>query len=254
MPAVPSRTPYGDFDFDLAGAVIDQLVGAFGELGIGPLDPPSLRSVDAGYGIYQLYLDTQLVYIGSAVKLQKRLLEHHRKLSGRKNIDQSKVGFKCLSVDRAWVQVTHERQLIEHSPGCDWNGKGFGNHDYGKERDNTKPQVFDQTYPINERWRCAAVTAGEWEANDLLVAMKEELPYTFRYQTDSPQGGWRKGSAAYNGLRVTVPHPGMPAIDLLREIVRQFPAGWQAIIFPGHMILYAENRDYTHSIDVVRNT
>jgi len=37
----------------------------------------------------------------------------------------------------------------------------------------------------------------------------------------------------------------MPARDLLRLIVGRLP-GWQATVFPGHMILYRETKAYKH--------
>jgi hypothetical protein len=251
MANASSRPPFAKFDFDLAGAVIGQLVEAFGKLGVGALAPAVLNDVDAGNGIYQLHYDEQLVYIGSAKRVRARLLQHHEKLSGRKNIDLSNAGFKCLFVDRAWVQVTHERQLLEHHADCRWNQSGFGNHDYGRDRDTTRPNWFDLTYPINELWECRTVTEGAWEARKLLLAIKDELPYTFRFETDSPKR-WRDGSTSYNGRTISVSRPGMPAKELLQEIVTQFPPGWQATLFPGHMILYEENRRYPHSFAELR--
>lgn len=249
---MPGSVSHGEFDFDLAGAVIDQLVEAFAKLDIGRLERTVLLSVDAGHGIYELYLGRELVYVGCAVELRNRLLQHHDKLSGRKNLHLETMGFKCLSVDQAWVQVTHEKQLIEHHTGCAWNKSGFGNHDYGRDRDTTRPSRFDESYPIYELWSCDTVGAGKREANSLLRAIKAALPYTFRYETDQPQGGSTKGSTKYNGLEVHVPRPAMPAQELLREVVNQFPPGWQATFFPGHVILYEEDRRYADSVVELR--
>jgi hypothetical protein len=38
----------------------------------------------------------------------------------------------------------------------------------------------------------------------------------------------------------------MSARELLREIARQLPTGWQATQFPGRLILYKEQTEYRH--------
>jgi hypothetical protein len=38
----------------------------------------------------------------------------------------------------------------------------------------------------------------------------------------------------------------MSAKDLLVEIAKQLPDGWQATQFPGRLILYKEQADYRH--------
>jgi len=40
--------------------------------------------------------------------------------------------------------------------------------------------------------------------------------------------------------------------ELLELIVVTFPGGWQATFFPGRVILYEEERDYTHKRDIIR--
>jgi hypothetical protein len=46
-------------------------------------------------------------------------------------------------------------------------------------------------------------------------------------------------------MTVNVPQDGMTARDLLRTVAEALPS-WQATAFPSHMILYKEQRTYTH--------
>ncbi len=244
--------PYGKFDFDLARAVLEQLVEGFETLPVGQLDEVGLKGVASVKGVYHLYLGGTMVYVGKADNLKKRLSEHQWNLAARKNLDLSTLGFNCLAIDRAWVPLTHEQQLIEHyGERCSWNNSGFGNHDPGRNREKTNkaPDGFDQRYPIQERWPLRGIEAGIWNARELLLAIKSALPYLFRFQVDSSQA-YKRGSVRYNDLTIELPETGMAAEDLLREVARQFPPGWQATRFPSHFILYEEATDYEYGVRI----
>lgn len=76
-----------------------------------------------------------------------------------------------------------------------------------------------------------------------LLRIKEELPFLFRYEAVNKN--YRQGHPDYNSLTIIVPAAGMPAIELLGLITQQLP-GWQSTRFPSHLILYKEDREYTH--------
>jgi len=233
---------FAHFDFDLATALTEQLVIAFDKLEEGGLSLEHLAQIPQKQGVYQLFRDGMLVYIGKAANLRNRLTQHRRKIVGRKNIDAEEMGFKCLTVASTWTPMALEESLIKHyktAPGgCEWNGNGFGPHDPGRERETTNkdPEGFDSQFPIRENWPCTSVKAGTHNAGNLLAAMKKELPYLLRY--DTKHGDYKK-------VKVAVPHDGMPAIELLRIVTQNLP-GWQATQFPSHLILYKEHRAYTH--------
>ena len=134
--------------------------------------------------------------------------------------------------------------------GCVWNGNGFGPHDPGRNRETTNkpPQGFDAQYPIREDWSCTAITAGNWNCNDLLQAIKSQLPFLLRYQVaDKNRVG--DGHPHYNNVTIEVPQGGMAAEGLLRLIAQNLP-GWQATRFPSHMILYEESTQYQHGVRI----
>jgi hypothetical protein len=240
--------PFGRFDFDLAGGVQRQLIRDFETHQAGAMDEATIGAVDADQGVYQLFHDTKLVYVGKARNLRKRLGEHRWNLAGRQK-PPAPMNFKCLSVHKNWVPSVHEDILIGYFTRkglCEWNRTGFGNHDPGRNREKTDkpPQGFDTQYPINSMWPCE-IAADEYNARDLLMAIKDALPYTLRYQTDNPKQ-WQRGSAKYNGLTVRVSRDGMPLEELLQEIKGQFPPGWQATVFPSHVIFYEEDEEYQY--------
>lgn len=247
--------PYSRFDFDLARAVLEQLVEVFDSLPIGPLEEILVNEVDRSPGVYQLFLAGRLHYVGKADNnLRKRLLEHFSTLSSRKNADMAEIGFKGITVHRNWTPLTHEEALIQHYRGaglCEWNTKGLGNHDPGRRREDTVTNAFDLDYPIDESFVPHAIDAKTWNARDLLIAIKQGIPYIFRFETDNPRR-WREGSVKYNNLTLVVPAPAMSMRELLQLVVNTFPAGWQATFFPGHTILYQENRAYPHATMVLR--
>lgn len=88
------------FEIDIVFALSDQLVTTFDKLKVGPFDSGTLEKLGAEQGVYLLYLDSEVVYVGKANNLRNRLSQHHAKFGGRKNIDLDDMGFKCLYVHR----------------------------------------------------------------------------------------------------------------------------------------------------------
>ncbi len=231
---------FAHFDLDLVSALGGQLVEAFAKLDAGSFTVEHITQVPPERGVYQLLRNDTLVYVGKANKLPNRLTQHHRKITGRQNVNVSEMTFKCLSLPKNWIPLTHEETLIEYykSQGgiCEWNGIGFGPNDPGKERDTTNkpPEGFDSKFPIREDWPCTTIKAGDWNVNKLLIEMKDKLPYLLRYD---------KKHHDYKKLRVRVPKDGMSAIELMTLITKTLP-GWQSTRFVSHMILYKGEREY----------
>ena len=240
---------HAGFDLDLALALKEQLVTEFGRLEIGQLSRQSISQVRKDQGVYKLFYQGILVYVGKADNLNKRLSEHFLKISGRMNIAFDRMGFKCLYVGKNWTTLAPEESLIKFfktsgEGQCEWNGNGFGPHDPGRERETTNksPDGFDGTYPIQHTWPCVWIGAKEWKVIDLLMALKDNLPFLLRYEID-PKGHYTKGHADHRAASFIVGSAGLPADALLGQIAAAMP-GWQATRFPGHMILYKEKRDY----------
>jgi hypothetical protein len=246
--------PFCDkFDIDLITALQEQLRAAFKKLTPGALTEENLEKVPAEQGVYHLHRSGVLVYVGKAANLRSRLRDHRLKIKGRRNIEISEMGFTCLTVSRNWTALAPENSLIDYykkqsGNSCEWNGKSFGPHDPGRNRETTNkaPLGFDSQFPIRDDWPCGAVTAGEWNIRDLLMLMKAKLPFDLRFEV-ADKKKYREGHPDYNNLTVTVPATGLPVNELLRLITQQLP-GWQSTRFPSHMILYQEARNYAHGI------
>lgn len=239
------------FEIDIVRALTDQLEEAVDALSESALTTANVASVLPEQGVYQLFHKNALVYIGRADDLRKRLGEHLEKVRGRLNITLNDMGFTALYVHRNWTTMAPEDVLIRHyqsrtPPLADWNGKSFGPHDPGRDRETTnKPtQGWDAMYPIREDWPCPTIAAGSWNGRELLMALKAALPYVLRYETSNPKR-WRDGHPDYNSATITVPSSGMKADDILRLVAASLP-GWQATAFPSHMILCKETAAYVH--------
>ncbi len=231
------------FELDIVAALTHLLTQAFDELESGELNDENLGEVPAKPGVYQLYRSSTRVYVGKAGQLRGRLKQHRKNLSGRQNIQESEIRFTCLSMGSN-IHAVSESSLINYY-SCPWNTNGFGNHDPGRNREETNkpPDGFDQQFPIRGDWPCADITAGDWNCGELLRRMKNQLPFLLRYQRT------KNGHPDYNDSFIHVPQTGMPAEDLLRLIAQNLP-GWQATRFPSHLILYKEHRQYLHGIAI----
>lgn len=238
-----------NFFINIIDAMTSQLLEALDSLTGVELNKENLQAVPVNEGVYILFHNGNLVYVGKANDLQGRLGEHLEKITGRHNILPTQMTFVCMSVGEGWTALAPESTLInalkKRNIGlCTWNGAGFGPHDPGRDRETTnKPsEGFDSNFRIKCDLPCDWIDARQWNVLDLLLALKRKLPYLLRYQTS---GHWTKGHPDYNDVSVLVPQTGMQAKDLLAKIVHVLP-GWQATLFPSHMILYKEKRDYKY--------
>jgi hypothetical protein len=100
-------------------------------------------------GVYGLYRNRKLVYAGKALEttLKRRLAEHARKISGRKNIRLEEVKCRFLVIESDWFVRAGEHALIE-SYEPTWNKSGFGSHVPGRGRPGIKQSKWDQDFPL----------------------------------------------------------------------------------------------------------
>lgn len=241
---------YAEFEFDLPGALLEQLVGAFERLAPVALNSSNVTQIVDAQGVYQVFLDNALVYVGKTdaeAGLRKRLARHAKKISSRRNLDPARVTFRAIRIF-VFTAMDLESDLIRHFGGVKriaWNGSGFGSNDPGRERDTTriKNSNFDALYPIDIDCSLDFSIADAQLATDAIIQLKSKLPYTFRVE-GSKSGG--RG-----------PHPELIGISLSKlvafptcrmavvHIVSHLPPGWQATALRGYVILYKEfPRDY----------
>jgi hypothetical protein len=233
---------HAEFKLSITRALTSQLVEALDELDPEPLAPENLANLDARPGVYQLYVSSYLVYVGSAENsLPQRLAQHRRKLSGRQNIDLLTIAYTALYVDEDMTVLAPENQLIrvyKEQEFCEWNTGGFGNNDVGKNRDTTElPEGhFDVLHPIRLDYR-PEIEAGKWPLAKLLVKVKRELPFAFRYERGS------QSLEEYSKREVRVA-PDLNAREMFGLIAAALGKKWQITVFPGYAIMYRESREY----------
>jgi hypothetical protein len=221
---------FAHFEIDIITALADQLTAAFAGLEPAPLRVENLAIVPSDQGVYHLFRNRLLVYVGKADNLRKRLSEHRFKIMGRCNIDVGEMAFACLTVHKNWTALAPEDSLIKRyrqqsSEVCEWNGISFGPHDPGRDRETTNKDTegFDAQFPIKDDLPCDFVDAREWNVRELLIRIKEELPFLLRYEAVNRK--YREGHPDYNNLVLAVPAAGMPVSELLRLVLRAFQGG-----------------------------
>jgi hypothetical protein len=147
---------YREFEFDLPQALLAHLVRTFDSVEDAPLTPESVTEIPEAQGVYQLFHQRRLVYIGKTdaeAGLKQRLGRHAWTVQHRRNLDTSEVSFKAVRVF-VFTALDLETQMIRHyrcTRPVPWNDSGFGSNDPGKERDttNAKAEGFDAQFPVD---------------------------------------------------------------------------------------------------------
>lgn len=238
--------------FDFLRTVSHQLKEKLEALSETKLDDAALAriqqfQVDArsSQGIYVLIYKGIPRYIGKANNVRERLSQHLTKLSGRRNIELDDLAYKVLLLDKSMSTAANESILIglfkQQYSGM-WNGAGFGPKDPGKERDTTKPGKFDQQYPIIEDYPVAINSDedGSVAISQLLMAMKNQLPYVFRYEI----------AEAALATRINVASVQHVAKDLLQTVVDHLGVGWKGAVISYGMVLYETRKNYPHGVEI----
>lgn len=139
------------FDFDLDRAIRDQVVE---KLNASPLLRLAKGVGPQKSGIYALYFQDKLVYVGKASKettksgrtLRTRLNEHVGKINGRQNISLDDMRCRYLTFVSEWWVFAAEFVLIAYfSP--EWNYSGFGSKVPGKGRPGIRPNLWNDRFP-----------------------------------------------------------------------------------------------------------
>lgn len=243
-----------EFKLSITKALGDQLAGSIGQLTPAPLGEAEIRALRPDQGVYQLYHQDRLVYIGKADEpLPTRLGQHRRKIAGRRSIELADMTFTALYVEEDLSAVAPETLLINRHRArgeLPWNFGGFGRNDPGRERDTTrlKQTDFDARYPIRLDWPCD-VLGGDHVVIDLLRALKTHLPYVFRYQ-DARLANANQ-PAEYRQAEVHVAAEST-ADEVFRAIAEALPADWQITALHGYVIMYRENKTYSAALRTYR--
>lgn len=249
---------YREFEFDLPGALFQNLVAILDSMAPAPLTTEALSAVPEAQGVYQLFLDGHLVYIGKTdaeAGLFKRLARHSRKTMHRHNLDPERVAFKAVRIF-VFTAMDLETQLIKYykdaGDGSAWNGSGFGANDPGRERDTSAPSRFDSEFPIDFDRPLGEIFVGTSTAAEVAARLKSVLPYTLRFEAATKRG--RAPHPELVQTNVTMSGVSDTARAVLCELTEQLPSGWQATALSALLILYKEHvEDYPGATVIARS-
>ncbi len=134
-----------EFVFEFDRAYNHQLIEKFEaspEHALAPDVAPRLK------GVYALYYRGKLVYAGKALDttLGRRLAEHYKKVTGRRNISVSEVSCRYLTITGDWFVRAAEDALIQHYQPA-WQSSGFGSHTPGRGRPGIRSSRWDAEFP-----------------------------------------------------------------------------------------------------------
>lgn len=249
---------FAEFEFDLAGALLSQVVDVLDNMESESLTKTLVAPIPSeAQGVYQLFLDDQMVYIGKSdaeAGLSVRLQRHAKKILHRRNLGGKKVSYRAVRIS-VFAAMDLETQLIKHYKGkglsVAWNNSGFGANDPGRNRETTnkRPLGFDSTYPIDMDIPLS-IKPGSYPVADVLIKLKDMLPYCLRYEVAEGKAGGQAFKTSPHPDQVasvvSILKPKMTAREIITETVRVLPPGWQATAFVSHIILYKESRSYMH--------
>ncbi len=239
---------YVEFEFDLSDALLTRLVQLLDGMEPTALTAGNVASIPEGQGVYQLFHNGGLVYIGktdSEAGLPQRLRRHVRSIQNRQNLDVAEISFNAVRIF-VFTAMDLETLLIRSYGRPGWNNSGFGSNDPGRNRDRTRlrPEGFDARYPINvDRELDFALPAGGAAAT-VLAALKESLPYVFRFELD---GRSRRPHPDLANAQVALTNGQQTVRAVLESVLATLPPGWQATALPSRVIIYRE--DYTYELE-----
>ena len=250
---------YREFEFDLPSALLAKLIEILEGMAPALLSVENVDAVPNVQGVYQLFLNGELVYIGKTdgdAGLKQRLSRHSWTIQNRVNLSAANVQFKAVRIF-VFTAVDLETQLIRHYKNAGarpaWNYSGFGSNDPGRNREDTEvdPDGFDALYPVDIDHAFDLPIATPASAAAVLQALKIFLPYIFRFEGLKPKS--RTPHLDFQNATVTLPQKGVSLRSTLVDLVAQLPLGWQATLLPGRVILYKEDRVYGQGTVIARS-
>lgn len=254
---------YTEFELDLTKAILENLPPILTNLAPAPLTEANVTALpEAAQGVYMLLYEDTPMYIGktdASHGFRNRLYRHFQTLSARRELTLSRVSYKAVRI-MVFTTVNVEKTLIEHFLGSNsmaWQNSGFGSNDPGHNRENQEPSDFDKQYPINIDQPLDFISKANESALDLLIRLKDHLPYDLRYETDVGPNRkplkYTKGHEDQRRVTVQVTEDGMTLRRLLKEVlIPALPDGWVASVFPGRVILYKEPTAYQYALEQLR--
>lgn len=243
------------FEINLMKAVLDQITLALADMEGAPLTIENVATLPNRQGVYQLVHQGVVKYVGKTdadAGLNSRLRGHVKKFQQRQRIKPEDVYYRAAQI-YVLTAVDIETDLIKKYR-AEWNGSSFGSNDPGRRREETNKPVdgFDMQFPIDIDLSGTLVKSGAQTVHAVLVSLKRNLPYCFRYETadekPNAQSYLKRPHPDQLISNILIADHAMTVRDLLKLIVAALPPGWQATKFASHVILYKETRAYVHGM------
>ena len=259
----PEPKGYVEYEIDIEKVLRHELPGIVTAIELATLTAASVNALPEGAkGAYVLFVDGYPVYAGKTDTrhgFRDRLNRHAFTIQNRKNLDPSAIGFKAIRI-LVFSNFDVEAILIDAMRTADdgalaWNNSGFGSNDPGHNREGQEPAHFDMMYPINIDRQLHLFAPGQYGLLQLLIALKQHLPYYFRYETDLKPGSddkyidYRKGHADQRAAPAIEVSEEDTTRTILLKVMAALPAGWRTTVFPGRVILYKEDKRYRYEAE-----
>lgn len=254
---------YVEYEIDIERVLRGDLPGVLERMELAPLTKAALLAIPEGAkGAYVLFENGHPVYAGKTDTrhgFRDRLGRHAFTIQHRQNLEPANISFKAIRI-LVFSNFDVEAILIDSLRKADrsalrWNDSGFGSNDPGHRRETQEPAAFDVEHPIDID-RSLGLASGEYPALQLLVMLKDSLPYLLRYQTDqlpdkkSPEH-YRKGHEDQRNASLVAITDSDTMRGVILKILSALPDGWQATIFPDRVILYKEPTRYPYAREVL---
>ncbi|HWK36014.1 hypothetical protein [Sphingomonas sp.] len=257
------RLGYVEYEIDIERVLRTDLPGVLDRVPIAPLTPEAVNAIPAGAkGAYVLFENGHPVYAGKTDTrhgFRDRLGRHAFTIQHRQNLDPSTIGFKAIRI-LVFSNFDVEAILIDALRKADksalrWNDSGFGSNDPGHNRERQEPAGFDVERPIDID-RSLGLPSATHALLDLLIMLKDGLPFTLRYQTDQLPGKkrpehYRTGHADQRAAAPVAVEESDTLRSILTKALAVLPAGWRVTVFPDRVILYAETEPYPYAREYI---
>ena len=248
----PEVLGFTQFEFALTDALIQQLIVCLDDMSVAELNRENLANLPNEQGVYQLFLDGQLQYVGKTDRkggLRQRLNKHFQKLSARPNLRGGRVTFKAVqvlvftAVELEGMLIKHYEKLSSSDVPMAWQHSGFGSNDPGKRRDETvfDANHFDSLHPIDIDEPTPFSFNAEDSIGDFLSHIKSNLAYTLRFQNDGKKNS-KTPHKDLQGAILAVDGTAGTVREALKLSLSKLPKGWQAVNLPGYVIMYKNDK------------
>lgn len=252
---------YVEYEIDVEKVLRDELPGVVDRAEIAPLTLDAIATIpERAKGAYVLFENGHPVYAGKTDTrhgFRSRLARHYHTIQDRIGLNPATIGFKAVRI-MVFSNFDVEAILIDELRRKDptalrWNFSGFGSNDPGHNRETQEPADFDKERPVDiDRPLDFLPRSTMMGTLDFLVAIKDRLPYLFRYETDTNERGRPKRHTVGHvdqreAAPITLPAEPITMREALRLVLQTLPNEWRATVFPDRVILYREKVTYRYA-------